>query len=89
MERGTFRAWLAQVDDLIIAQRLELEEILVGRPPRAAVAAVIEADLDAHRGCPHCGHAHKRGGKATKRGLSHGGSSVEIHSTLTRFGSCK
>lgn len=56
MELGTFRTWLAQVDDLTVAQRLELEEVLAGRPPRAAVAAVIEADLDAHRGCPHCGH---------------------------------
>ena len=56
MELGTFRMWLAQVDDLTVAQRLELEEVLAGRPPRAAVAAVIEADLDAHRCCPHCGH---------------------------------
>lgn len=56
MELSTFRTWLAQVDDLTVAQRLELEEVLAGRPPRAAVAAVIEADLDAHRGCPHCGH---------------------------------
>ena len=50
MELSTFRTWLAQVDDLTVAQRLELEEVLAGRPPRAAVAAVIEADLDAHRG---------------------------------------
>ena len=56
MELGTFRTWLAQVDDLTLAQRLEIEEVLAGRPPRAAVAAVIEADLDAHRCCPHCGH---------------------------------
>ena len=56
MEHGTFRTWLAQVDDLTVAQRLELEGVLAGRPPRAAVAAVIEADLGGHRGCPHCGH---------------------------------
>ncbi len=56
MEHGAFRTWLAQVDDLTDAQRLELEAVLAGRSPRAAVAAVIEADLDAHRGCPHCGH---------------------------------
>ncbi len=56
MEHGVFRTWLAQVDDLTVAQRLELEEVLAGRPPRAAVAAVIEADLNADRHCPHCGH---------------------------------
>ena len=72
MELGTFRTWLAQVDDLTVAQRLELEAVLTGRSPRAAVAAVIEADLDAHQGCPHCGHVKVVCcGKATKRGLSH------------------
>ena len=56
MEHGVFRTWLAQVDDLTVGQRLELGEVLAGRPPRAAVAAVIEADLNADRCCPHCGH---------------------------------
>ncbi len=65
MDHGVFRAWLAQVDDLSVAQRQELEEVLVGRPPRAAVTAVIEAGLDDQRSCPHCGHGKVVGcGKA-------------------------
>ena len=56
MDHGVFRGWLAQVDDLTVAQRLELEGVLAGRPPRAAVTAVIEAGLDDQRSCPHCGH---------------------------------
>lgn len=57
MEHGSFRGWLAQVDDLTVAQRLELEEVLAGRQPRAAVSAAIEANPDAPRACPHCGHS--------------------------------
>ena len=34
MEHGVFRAWLAEVDDLTVDQRLELEEVLAGRPSR-------------------------------------------------------
>jgi transposase-like protein len=56
MDHGLFRGWLAQVDDLTVAQRLELEEVLAGRPPRAAVTAAIEAGADDQRCCPHCGH---------------------------------
>ncbi len=56
MEHGVFRAWLAAVDDLTTAQRLELEEVLAGRPPRAAVTAEIEASLGDVRRCPHCCH---------------------------------
>src|SRR3954471_8318498 len=56
MEHGVFRAWLAEVDDLTIEQRLELEEVLAGRPPRAAVTAVIETSPGDERRCPHCGH---------------------------------
>jgi transposase-like protein len=65
MEHGIFRAWLAQVDDLTVAQRLELEEVLAGRPPRAAVTAAIEASAGDQRFCPHCGHGKVVGcGKA-------------------------
>ena len=39
MEHRAFRAWLAEVDDLTADQRLELEEVLAGRTPRAAVTA--------------------------------------------------
>ena len=56
MEHGVFRAWLAEVDDLTVDQRLELEEVLAGRPPRTAVTAVIEASPGDERRCPHCGH---------------------------------
>ncbi len=56
MDHGLFRGWLAQVDDLTVAQRLELEEVLAGRPPRAAVTAAIEAGGDGRQSCPHCGH---------------------------------
>ena len=52
MEHGVFRAWLAEVDDLTDDQRLELEEVLAGRPSRAAVTAVIEASPVAVRSCP-------------------------------------
>jgi hypothetical protein len=31
MEHGVFRAWLAEVDDLTVEQRLELEEVLARR----------------------------------------------------------
>ena len=65
MEHGVFREWLAAVDDLTTAQRLELEEVLAGRPPRAAVTAAIEASVGDERRCPHCGHEKSVGcGKA-------------------------
>ena len=44
------------MDDLTVDQRLELEEVLAGRPPRAAVTAVIETSPGDERRCPHCGH---------------------------------
>src|SRR5687768_2465945 len=53
MEHGVFRAWLAEVDDLTVDQRLELEEVLAGQPPRAAVTAVIETSPGDERRCPH------------------------------------
>ena len=56
MEHGVCRAWLAEVDDLTVDQRLELEEVLAGQPPRAAVTAVIETSPGDERRCPHCGH---------------------------------
>jgi transposase-like protein len=68
MEPGVFRAWLAAMDDLTAAQRLELEEVLAGRPPRAAVTAVIEASQGDERCCPHCGH-EKSVGCGTADGL--------------------
>ena len=55
MEHRAFRAWLAEVDDLTADQRLELEEVLAGRTPRAAVTAAIEGSLGDERRCPHCG----------------------------------
>lgn len=65
MEHSVFRTWLAAVDDLTAAQRQELEEVLAGRPPRAAVTAVIEGSLGDERRCPHCGHEKSVGcGKA-------------------------
>ena len=57
MEHGAFRAWLAEVDDLTPDQRLDLEEVLAGRTPRAAVTAAIEGSLGDERRCPHCGGA--------------------------------
>ena len=45
MEHVAFRAWLAKVDDLTADQRLELEEVLAGRTPHAAVTAAIEGSL--------------------------------------------
>src|SRR5687768_9927789 len=56
MKHGVFRAWLAEVDDLTDDQRLELEEVLAGRPSRAAVTAVIETSPGDERRCPHCSH---------------------------------
>jgi len=55
MEHRAFRAWLAEVDDLTADQRLELEAVLAGRTPRAAVTAAIEGSLGDERRCPHCG----------------------------------
>ena len=71
MEHGVFRAWLAEVDDLTVDQRLELEEVLAGQPPRAAVAAVIETSPGDERRCPHCGHGASVGcGQAERRGAA-------------------
>jgi transposase-like protein len=56
MEHDIFRAWLAEVDDLTVAQRMELEAVLAGQPPRGAVTALIEASPGNERTCPHCGH---------------------------------
>jgi transposase-like protein len=61
MEHGTFQAWLAKVDDLTADQRRELAEVLAGRPPRAAVTAVIETSRKDERRCPHCGHGESTG----------------------------
>jgi hypothetical protein len=69
MEHGVFRAWLAEVDDLTDDQRRELEEVLAGRPSRAAVTAVIETSPGDERRCPHCGH-----GAAAARPTDCGGS---------------
>jgi hypothetical protein len=69
MEHGVFRAWLAEVDDLTVDQRLELEEVLAGQPPRAAVTAVIETSPGDERRCPHCGH-----GAAAAKPMDCGGS---------------
>ena len=55
MEHSVFRSWLSKVDDLSPSQRVELEAVLAGRPPRAAVTAVVEARQDDQRRCPHCG----------------------------------
>lgn len=56
MEHAIFRAWLSEIDDLTADQRLDLEEVLIGRVPRVAVAAVIEASTGDERRCPHCGN---------------------------------
>lgn len=55
MDHSVFRGWLAQIDDLTVKQRLELEAVLAGRPPGSAVAAVIEESLGDERRCPRCG----------------------------------
>src|SRR5271157_4395854 len=64
MDQGMFRAWLAEIDGLTARQRQELEAVLAGREPRAAVAAAIEERLGEARRCPHCGGASVGGGQA-------------------------
>jgi transposase-like protein len=64
MDQGMFRAWLAEIDGLTAKQRQELEAVLAGRQPRAAVAAAIEERLGEARRCPHCGGASVGGGQA-------------------------
>jgi transposase-like protein len=64
MDQGMFRAWLAEIDGLTAKQRHELEAVLAGRQPRAAVAAAIEERLGEARRCPHCGGASVGGGQA-------------------------
>ena len=59
-----FRAWLAEIDGLTAKQRQELEAVLAGRQPRAAVAAAIEERLGEARRCPHCSGASVGGGQA-------------------------
>ncbi len=63
MDQGMFRAWLAEIDGLTAKQRQELEAVLAGRQPRAAVAAAIEERLGEARRCPHCGGASVGGGR--------------------------
>lgn len=67
MDHGAFRTWLSAVDNLTVVQRTELEKVLAGRPPGAAVTAVIEASLGEERRCPHCGH-----GESVSRGKADG-----------------
>jgi len=64
MDHEMFRAWLAEIDGLTAKQRQELEAVLAGRQPRAAVAAAIEERLGEARRCPHCGGASVGGGQA-------------------------
>src|SRR5208337_4521007 len=61
---GKLRAWLAEIDGLTAKQRQELEAVLAGRQPRAAVAAAIEERLGEARRCPHCSGASVGGGQA-------------------------
>src|SRR5208283_3648249 len=63
MDREMFRAWLAEIDGLTAKQRQELDAVLAGRQPRAAVAAAIEERLGEARRCPHCGGASVGGGQ--------------------------
>ncbi len=70
MDQGMFRAWLAEIDGLTAKQRQELEAVLAGRQPRAAVAAAIEERLGEARRCPHCGGASVGGGRPTACAVS-------------------
>ncbi len=70
MDQGMFRAWLAEIDGLTAKQRQELEAVLAGRQPRAAVAAAIEERLGEARRCPHCGGASVAGAEPTACAVS-------------------
>ena len=68
MERKEFLAWSSQVDRLSETQKLEIGEILAGRPAGEASIAAIEMSVGEDRTCPRCGTSGaKANGKS--RGL--------------------
>ena len=68
MERKEFLAWSSQADRLSGAQKLEMGEILAGRPAGEASIAAVEMGVGEDRSCPRCGTSGaKANGKS--RGL--------------------
>ena len=68
MERKEFLSWSSQVDRLSEAQKLEIGELLAGRPVGEASVAAVEMSVGEDRTCPRCGTGGaKANGKA--RGL--------------------
>ena len=68
MERKEFLAWSSQVDRLSEAQKLEIGEVLAGRPVGEASVAAVEMGVGEDRTCPRCG-AHGAVANGKTRGV--------------------
>ncbi len=68
MDRKAFLAWLSEVDTLSEAQKVEVGEVLAGRPAGEASVAAVELGVGEDRTCPHCG-AHGAVANGKSRGM--------------------
>ncbi len=68
MDRKAFLAWLSEVDTLSEAQKVEVGEVLAGRPAGEASVAAVEMGVGEDRTCPHCG-AHGAVANGKSRGM--------------------
>lgn len=65
MERKAFQAWLSVIDTLSAAQKVEVGEVLAGRPAGYTSLAAVESGVGEDRACPHCGtHGAVANGKS-------------------------
>ena len=68
MDQDRFPTWLVEIDQLSEAQKIEVGEIIAGRPVGEASIAAIEVGVGEDRTCPRCGmHGAVANGKS--RGL--------------------
>ena len=55
MERNVFLAWLSEIDNLSMTQKVEAGEVLAGRPAGETSVATVEMGVGEDQTCPHCG----------------------------------
>ena len=55
IDRKAFLAWLSEVNKLSEEQKVEVGEVLAGRPTGEASVAAVQMGVGEDRTCPHCG----------------------------------
>jgi transposase-like protein len=67
MDHHEYLAWLSEIDDLSLDQRIATVRLLAGQPSLEAVIGLLEERIGTERSCPHCS-----AGGAVIRGRSNG-----------------